>query len=118
MGYLVADGAEFSCPQCTSKLKLLVTSSSTTGDSKKLANKENCFLPPPGGNCLFPSNLPPMPCPGIPPGNVSSTGQTTVKIDNETALGDGCIFKCPIKPFMASLSSAGQKIVKHDEADG
>ena len=116
MGYLVADGAEFSCPQCTSKLKLLVTSSSTTGDSKKLANKDNCLLPPPGGMCQFPSNLPPTPCPGIP--KVSSTGQTTVKIDNATALGDGCSFDCLIKPFTASLSSAGQKVVKHDEADG
>lgn len=114
---LISDGAEFSCKFCTSKLKLTVTSSSTTGDSKKLANEGNCFFPPPGGNCTFPPGSPPSPCPGIPPSSVSATGQTTVKIDGQTALGDGCTFMCP-KGQTASLSSPGQTIVKHDEASG
>ncbi|MFI5342615.1 MAG: PAAR-like protein [Chlamydiales bacterium] len=117
MPNLVCDGAEFSCMFCTSKLKLTVTSSSTTGDSKKLANQGNCFLPPPpGGNCTFPPGVPPSPCPGVPPGCVISAGQSTVKIDNLTALGDGCKFMCP-KAQVVSLSNAGQTVVKHDEAD-
>lgn len=114
---LISDGAEFSCNFCTSKLKLTVTSSSSTGDSKKLANQSNCFFPPPGGNCTFPPGSPPTPCPGIPPSCVSATGQTTVKIDGQTALGDGCTFTCP-KGQTASLSAPGQTIAKHDEASG
>lgn len=114
---LISDGGEFSCNFCTSKLKLTVTSSSTKGDSKKLANQGNCFFPPPGGNCTFPPGVPPTPCPGVPPGCVVSTGQQTVKIDQQTALGDGCKFMCP-KGQMVSLSSAGQSKAKHDEAAG
>ncbi len=117
MADLISDGGEFSCNFCTSKLKLVVISSSSTGDSKKLANQGNCFFPPPGGNCTFPPGVPPTPCPGIPPGSVIATGQSTVKIDNQTALGDGCKFICP-KGQVASLSSAGQTKAKHDEASG
>ena len=38
MSDLVCDGTEFSCPFCTSKLKLSVPSSTSSGDSKKLAH--------------------------------------------------------------------------------
>lgn len=115
MPNLVSDGGEFSCNFCTSKLKLTVNSSSSTGDSKKLANQTNCFFPPPGGNCTFPPGVPPSPCPGIPPGSVIATGQSVVKIDQQTALGDGCKFICP-KAQIVQLSSAGQAKAKHDEA--
>lgn len=115
MGDLVSDGGEFSCNFCTGKLKLNVINSSACGDSKKLANRTNCFFPPPGGNCTFPPGVPPSPCPGIPPGSVISTGQTTVKIDGQTALGDGCQFLCP-KGQPVTLSKAGQTIAKHNEA--
>ena len=112
---LISNGAEFSCNFCTSKLKLTVLSSSSLGDSKQLANQTNCFFPPPGGNCTFPPGVPPSPCPGLPPGMVTSTGQTTVKIDGQTALGDGCKFIC-VKGQLVSLSKAGQEVCKHDEA--
>lgn len=117
MGDLVSDGGEFSCNFCTGKLTLKVTSSSASGDSKKLANQINCFFPPPGGNCTFPPNLPPTPCPGLPPGSVVSTGQSTVKVDGQTALGDGCKFLCP-KAQPVTLSKAGQTVAKHDGAAG
>lgn len=115
MADLVSDGGEFSCNFCTSKLKLTVIQSSSTGDSKKLANQTNCMFPPPGGNCTFPPGVPPTPCSGIPPGCVIATGQSTVKIDGQTALGDGCKFLCP-KGQPVTLSKAGQTIAKHDEA--
>lgn len=115
MGNLVSDGAEFSCNFCTSKLKLSVIKSSASGDSKKLANQANCLLPPPGGNCTFPPGAPPVPCTGVPLGCVISTGQTVVKIDGQTALGEGCKFLCP-KGQPVSLSNAGQTVAKHDEA--
>lgn len=114
---LVSDGGEFSCNFCTGKLKLSVASSSTTGDSKKIANQSNCFFPPPGGNCTFPPGVPPSPCPGIPPGSVIATGQSTVKVDGQTALGDGAKFLCP-KGQPVTLSKAGQTVAKHDEASG
>ena len=114
---LVSDGGEFSCNHCTSKLTLTVISSSTSGDSKKLATQTNCFLPPPGGQCTFPPGVTPSPCPGVPPGCVSATGQSIVKIDGQTALGEGCKFICP-KGQVVSLSKAGQTIGKHNEANG
>ena len=112
---LVSDGSEFSCNFCTSKLKLKIIHSSSSGDSKKLANQMNCFLPPPGGNCTFPPGAPPVPCTGVPPGCVTSTGQATVKIDGQSALGEGCQFLCP-KGQPVSLSKASQSVAKHDEA--
>lgn len=115
MGDLVSEGAKFKCNFCTSDLTLSVINSSTTGDSKKLANQTNCMLPPPGGNCTFPPGAPPVPCTGVPPGCVTSTGQSVVKIDGQTALGEGCQFLCP-KGQPVSLSSAGQTVAKHDEA--
>lgn len=113
---LVSDGAEFSCMFCSSKLKLKVTTSSTEGDSKKIANQTNCFFPPSGGNCTFPPSVPPSPCPGLPPGAAIAPGQTKVAIDNQLALGDGCKFMCP-KGQIVSLSSAGQSVAKNSEAE-
>jgi hypothetical protein len=117
MPNLVCDGAEFSCNFCTGKLKLkVIIPTSTTADSKELANQGNCILPPPGGNCtLFPG--PPIPCAGAPiPGSVIATGQSVVEVDNLTALGDGCKFMCLFGQAV-SLSNAGQTIAKHNEAD-
>lgn len=115
MADLVSEGGEFSCNFCASKLKLSVITSSSTGDSQKLANQMNCFLPPPGGNCTLIPGIPPPPCVGAPPGMVVETGQTTVKVDGQTALGDGCKFMCPLGQPV-SLSKAGQEVAKHDEA--
>lgn len=115
MADLVSEGGEFSCNFCTGNLKLNVLSSCAKGKSKKLANQSNCFFPPPGGNCTFPPNVPPTPCPGVPPGGVVSTGQSTVNVDGQTALGDGCKFMCP-KAQQVSLSKAGQTVAKHNEA--
>lgn len=113
---LVSEGSEFSCNFCTSKLKLSVITSSSTGNSQKIANQTNCFLPPPGGNCTFPPGVPPPPCAGVPPGMVVETGQTLVKVDGVTALGDGCQFMCPLFAQPVTLSKAGQEVAKHDEA--
>lgn len=117
MADLVSEKGEFSCNFCTSKLSLGITSSSTCGQSKKLANRSNSFFAPPGGNCSFPPGVPPSPCPGVPPGCVIATGQTIVSIDGQTALGDGCKFLCPkMQPVL--LSKAGQTVGKHNEASG
>ena len=86
------------------------------GDSKKLANQINCFLPPPGGNCTFPPGVPPPPCAGVPPGMVVDTGQSTVKVDGQTALGEGCKFMCPLFAQPVTLSKSDQAVAKHDEA--
>lgn len=115
MADLVSDSGEFSCDYCASKLKLTVLNSSSSGDSKKIANKSNCFLPPPAGMCTFPGIPPGTPCVGAPPGTVVDTGQTTVKIDGQPALGDGAKFMCPLGQSV-SLSKAGQTVGKHDEA--
>ena len=112
---LVSDGAEFSCNFCTSKLKLKVTKSSTTGEEKQIGNQINCFFPPPGGNCTFPPGAPPTPCPGIPPGSNISAGQSIVKVDQQTALGTGAKFICP-KGQPVTVSKEGQTVAKHDEA--
>lgn len=109
MADLISDGAEFSCPFCPSKLKLTVTSSSSTGESKKLANKSNNFFPPPGGTCAITM----APC--TPATVVANPGQCTVEIDNITALGKGCMFQCSIGGLITA-SSPGQTVAKHDEA--
>lgn len=109
MADLISHGAEFSCPNCPSKLKLTVTSSSSTGESKKLANTGNNFFPPPGGTCAITM----APC--VPATMVADPGQSTVKIDGMTALGAGCKFQCAIGG-MVTMSSPGQKVAKHDEA--
>ena len=116
MSDLISEGAEFSCNYCSSKLSLTVTSSSTKGDAKKLAHEGNSMFKPPGGMCSYPPGNAPKPCPGIPMGCVTSTGQSTVKIDSQTALGQGCSFKCPMMQSV-SLSSAGQTVAKHDTAE-
>lgn len=115
MADLVSEESEFSCNFCTSKLKLGIASSCAKGKGKKIGNQTNSFFAPPGGNCTFPPNVPPSPCPGIPPGGVVSTGQSTVKVDGQTALGDGCKFMCP-KAQQVALSKAGQEVAKHNEA--
>lgn len=111
MADLISDGAEFSCPNCPSKLKLTVISSSSTGDSKKLANKSNNFFPPPGGTCAITMG----PC--APATTLVDPGQSTVEIDGVTALGAGCKFQCALGG-MVTASSHGQSIAKHDEAAG
>ncbi|MBA2368452.1 MAG: hypothetical protein H0V82_05445, partial [Candidatus Protochlamydia sp.] len=116
MADLVSEGSEFSCNFCTGKLKLTVLNSSSQGDSKKLANQTNCFLPPPGGNCTFPPGVPPPPCAGVPPGMVVDTGQSTVKVDGQPALGEGCQFMCPLFGQPVTLSKSDQTVAKHDEA--
>jgi hypothetical protein len=113
MGDLVCDGNEFSCPFCTSKLKLKVISSPATGDSKKLANKGNSIFPPPGGNCIV---IPSAPVPCTPAAFVTDPGQKNVKISELPALGAGCKFQCA-KGGLITVSSSGQNKAKHDEAE-
>lgn len=89
MSKLIAEGGEFSCPYCPNKLKLTVTSSSSTGNSKKLANISNNLFLPPGGICSITQS----PC--NPATTLTNAGQSTVKIDGQTALGKGCEFQNP-----------------------
>ena len=112
MGDIVCDGTQFSCPFCTSKLKLKVAASSTKGNKKKLANRGNSFFPPPGGNCTV---IPSAPVPCTPAAVVSDPGQSPVKIDKLQALGAGCKFQCA-KGGVISVSSPGQTQAKHNGA--
>lgn len=106
MSEFVSDGTGFSCPLCTSKLKIAVTSSSAEGDSKAIANSGNyLFPPPPGAQCLL---VPSAPAPCAPP-NVStmSPGQSALEVDGKPALGSGCMLQCA-KSGLLSVSSSGQ----------
>lgn len=114
MGNLVCDGTEFSCPFCTSKLKLKVPSSSVTSQGKKLANMGNCFFPPPGGQCTV---IPSAPVPCTPAATPIDSGQKPVKISELPALGAGCKFQCA-KGGLLTVSSDGQTKAKHEEASG
>lgn len=109
MGDLVSDGTSFSCPFCTSKLKISVTSSSSDGDSKKLGNTSNCFFPAPGGKCKITAS----PCnPSVT--NVDP-GQEVVQIDGKMALGVGCKFQCA-KGGVLNIDSPGQTVAKHESS--
>ncbi|MBS0615332.1 MAG: DUF4280 domain-containing protein [Verrucomicrobia bacterium] len=112
MGELTSEDTSFSCPFCTSKLQLKVTSSSTTGGTKKIANKTNFMFPPPGGQCTV---IPSAPVPCVPSVKVLDPGQGIVELDGVTALGAGCKFLCA-KGGLISVSSPGQSTAKHDEA--
>lgn len=114
MGDLVCDGTEFSCPFCTSKLKLKVLSSSATGGGKKIANMSNSLFPPPGGNCTV---VPSAPVPCTPAATPIDPGQKNVQVDQAPALGAACKFQCA-KGGLLTVSSPGQSKAKHDEATG
>ncbi|MBA2367849.1 MAG: hypothetical protein H0V82_02355, partial [Candidatus Protochlamydia sp.] len=47
---------------------------------------------------------------------VVSTGQSTVKVDGQPALGEGCQFMCPLFGQPVTLSKSDQTVAKHDEA--
>ncbi len=114
MGDLVCDGTEFTCPLCTSKLKLSVPSSPAKGEGKNLANMSNCFFPPPGGQCTL---VPSAPVPCTPAATPVDPGQKPVKISEVPALGAGCKFQCA-KGGLLTVSSSGQSKAKHEEASG
>lgn len=111
---LVSEDTSFSCPFCTSQLKLKVASSSAKSDSKNLANLDNSFFPPPGGQCTV---CPSAPIPCVPSVNVLDPGQGKVQINEKIALGAGCKFMCA-KGGLLTVSSPGQTKSKHDEASG
>ncbi len=114
MGDLVCDGTEFSCPFCTSKLKLKVPSSPGTAEGKKLANMGNCFFPPPGGQCTVVPNAP-VPC--TPAASPVDPGQSPLKIAQMPALGAGCKFQCA-KGGLLTVSSPGQTKAQHEVGGG
>ena len=107
-GDLVADGATFICPLCTSQLKLQVIQSSTTGADHLLANRDNFLFPPPEGQCLV-SPLSPQPC--TPSVQVLDPGQRAVQIDGKEALGGQCKLLCA-KGGMLTLNASGQEVAK------
>lgn len=111
MGNLVSDGTSFSCPNCSSKLKICVPCSPASGCSKKLANTSNSIFPPPGGQCALTSG----PC--VPSAVNVDPGQTVEKIEGRTGLGIGCKFQCT-QGGCLSVDSPGQIVAKHDEALG
>lgn len=47
---------------------------------------------------------------------MTSTGQSTVEIDGQPALGEGCQFTCPMFGQTVSLSKSDQSVGKHNEA--
>ncbi len=110
MGEYVCDGTEFSCPFCTSKLKLKVTSSPAKSQGKPIANMSNCFFPPPGGQCTV---VPSAPVPCTPAAQPVDPGQSPLKVGGPPALGAGCKFQCA-KGGLLTVSSAGQSKFKHD----
>lgn len=109
MGKLVCDGTEYSCPFCTSKLKVSVTSSTTKAQKKKVANMGNSFFPPPGGQCTI---CPSAPVPCTPAANAAYPGQTKVHVDGLVALGKGSIFQCA-KGGILTVANPGQEQVSH-----
>ena len=115
MGDVVSDGTEFSCPLCTTKLKIAVPSSSAMGTGKTLATTSNSlFPPPPGGQCLV---CPSAPVPCAPSVNNIDPGQSAWQIDGAQALGSGCKFMCA-KGGLLTVSSPGQSEAQHDGAEG
>ena len=110
MGDVVADGAKFSCPFCTGSLKLKVLSSKALGESKKLANKTNCFFPPPGGNCIV---IPSVPVPCTPAAVNTDPGQSPLTIQGVPALGNGCKFQCA-KGGLITRSDSAQTKMHHN----
>lgn len=113
MGDVVSDATEFSCPFCTTKLKITVPSSSAKGSKKALATTTNSlFPPPPGGQCLV---CPSAPVPCTPSVNNIDPGQSAWKIDGAPALGAGCKFMCA-KGGLLTVSSPGQTKAKHEGA--
>lgn len=117
MGDVVSDGTSFGCAIGTAKLKITVLSSSSEGESKKLANEGNyMFPPPPGGLCQIPGVVPPPPC--VPPDVATlMPGQSPVTIDGKKALGAGCMLQCKMFPAgILTVSSSGQGASIHDGA--
>jgi cell wall-associated NlpC family hydrolase len=110
MGYLVSDGTEFSCPHCTSPLKLSVSSSPAQGASQNIANTANSSFPPPGGNCLIDNS----PC--NPSVQVADPGQNVVQVNNQTALGANCKFSCS-KGGTLQPSNPGQTTASHGKSN-
>ncbi|MGH2611965.1 MAG: PAAR-like protein [Rhabdochlamydiaceae bacterium] len=88
MGNVVCDGSSFSCPFCSSPLKIKVTSSAAFGSGKLLANTSNCFFPPPGGMCSVTQS----PC--VPNTSVTAPGQHPIYIEGSPALGSANTFMC------------------------
>ncbi|GAB5411026.1 MAG: hypothetical protein ChlgKO_01400 [Chlamydiales bacterium] len=111
MGEMIADGAEFSCTLCDSKIKMIVPSCSTTGDGKKIANKSNHILLP-APMCKICPQAPP-PC--VPSVTITDPGQSPNDIDNVKGLGKGCKGICA-RGGSLSLSDPAQKIFQHDGA--
>lgn len=109
MGDVICDGAEYSCPFCTGKLKLKVVSSPGKGQSKKLANKGNCFFPPPGGNCTV---IPTAPVPCTPAAMPTDAGQSPLTIQKMPALGASSKFQCA-KGGLITVSTEGQGKAHH-----
>lgn len=107
MGDLVSDGTSFRCPNCPSKIKICVTTSSAVGDSLKLANTGNYYFPPPGGLCAITGS----PC--VPVLTNTDPGQKVVQIDEKTALGAGCKFQCA-QGGQLFVDSPGQTVAKHE----
>lgn len=117
MGDVVSDGTSFGCAIGTAKLKITVLSSSSEGESTKLANEGNyMFPPPPGGLCQMPGVVPPPPC--VPPDVATlMPGQSAVTIDGKKALGAGCMLQCKMFPLgILTVSSSGQGAAIHDGA--
>jgi hypothetical protein len=114
MGDVVSDGDSFSCPFCTDKVKLGVSSSPIESDSKKLATTSNHSFSAPGAQCIV---VPSAPKPCQPNAQNIVPGQSPLAIEGSSALGAGCKFMCANGGLLA-VSSSSQSSTVHDGAAG
>ncbi len=112
MGDLVSDGESLTCPFCTAKVKLGVSSSSNESDSKKIANTSNHSFSAPGAQCIV---VPSAPKPCQPSGQNVDPGQSPHSVDGCSALGAGCKWMCP-QGGLITVSSAAQASMIHNGA--
>ncbi len=112
MGDVVSDGESFTCPFCTDKVKLGVSSSPFESDSKKLATTSNHSLSAPGAQCIV---IPSAPKPCQPNAQNILPGQSPLTIDGSPALGAGCKFMCANGGLLA-VSASAQSSTIHDGA--
>jgi hypothetical protein len=114
MGDVVSDGESLSCPFCTAKIKLGVSSSAVESDSKKIANTNNHSFSAPGAQCIV---VPSAPKPCQPSGQNVDPGQSPLSVDGSSALGAGCKWMCA-QGGLITISSAAQSSMIHDGAAG
>ncbi len=112
MGNVVSDGESLTCPFCTAKIKLGVSSSAVESDSKKIANTNNHSFSAPGAQCIV---VPSAPKPCQPSCQNVDPGQSPLSVGGSSALGSGCKWMCA-QGGLVTISSAAQSSMIHNGA--